>query len=517
MPNMIASDVPSRRGFVTVVARASRAIAALALASCPGSATDPSDLVLDHVNVIDVVTGDVLADRRVSIAGGRIVGVSPAGAEPPARRESGRVLDLRGRYVMPGLWDMHVHIDTTERWFFPLAVAAGVTGVRDMGGHLERTEMWKQVRRVADSAVVSDSTGRGSDEAMSLRPMVLAAGPIVTGAVDDPDPRVVHVSDASRAAGIADSLLDRGADFVKVHDWLAPNVYRALAARARARGTHLAGHLPLHVDPNGAGAARQRSIEHLGNGWGLLSLHATGTTAFVDSLRGWARTSKGPPDLVRHFTPAWYGGAADAFDTTRAVALARQLARDSVWVTPTLYFSYWLQLAPLDSSVITDSRLGYLPPSVRAMLPYLAPTDRLRPLPDTAPTLRFFRVQQTLTRILAREGVALLAGTDVGPYAPMIPGFSLHDELSQLVSAGLPPRSAIRAATIEPARYLGLADSVGRVASGYRADLVVLDDNPLEEIRSVARVHAVVVGGTLLSSAARTRLLEQLRAQFARR
>ena len=316
---------------------------------------------------------------------------------------------------------------------------------------------------------------------------------------------------------MVDSLLDHGADFVKVHDWLAPNVYRALAARARARGTYVAGHLPLHVDPRDAGAARQRSIEHLGNGWGPLSLHAARSGVFVDSLRGWAKASTGPPSLVKRFTAEWYGRVADAFDTTKAVALARQLARDSVWVTPTLYFSYWLQLAPLDSAVVSDPRLGYLPASVRAVLPYLVPPERLRPSPDTAATVRFFRAQQALTRILAREGVALLAGTDVGPYAPMIPGFSLHNELAQLTAAGLTPLAALRAATIEPARFLGMADSVGQVAPGYRADLAVLDANPLTDIRNVARIHSVVVGGTVLSDSARANLLDRLRAGFAAR
>jgi imidazolonepropionase-like amidohydrolase len=133
-------------------------------------------------------------------------------------------------------------------------------------------------------------------------------------------------------------------------------------------------------------------------------------------------------------------------------------------------------------------------------------------LADSAAGVRFFRVQQALTRTLAREGVGLLAGTDVGPYAPTIPGFSLHDELAQLVAAGLTPLAALQAATIGPARFLGRAGSLGEVAVGHRADLVVLDANPLTDIRNVARIHAVVVGGAVLTSGARAQLLERLRA-----
>src|SRR4029079_11699588 len=130
-----------------------------------------------------------------------------------------------------------------EQWFFPLAVAAGVTGVRDMGGRLERVASWRRPSSPVDS--------------MSLRPVWSAAVPIVTGAPDDPDPRVVHVSEPGRAAVVVDSLVAGGADFVKVHDWLTLDVYRALAVRARFRGIRLAGHLPIEVDPAEAGAARQ--------------------------------------------------------------------------------------------------------------------------------------------------------------------------------------------------------------------------------------------------------------------
>ena len=114
-----------------------------ALAGCGGRASKAGEIVLRHVNVIDVARGGVLIDQQVSIVGSRIVSVSPATASTAGRHASVRVLALRGRYVLPGLWDMHTHIDTTEQWFFPLAVAAGVTGVRDMGGLLERANMWK--------------------------------------------------------------------------------------------------------------------------------------------------------------------------------------------------------------------------------------------------------------------------------------------------------------------------------------------------------------------------------------
>jgi hypothetical protein len=183
----------------------------------PGSAKpqSASTVIIDGVSVVDVVRGVVRGPLRVVIRNNRIVSVERApraALAPPADT----VIDGTGKFLIPGLWDMHVHIDTTEAWFFPLSIAAGVTAVRDMGGLLTRVRDWKRAPRQEQ-----------------LRPTIVASGPILTGPVADTDSRLARVVTAPQGRRVVDSLLDRGADFIKVHDWLSREAYLAVAAEGR--------------------------------------------------------------------------------------------------------------------------------------------------------------------------------------------------------------------------------------------------------------------------------------------
>jgi hypothetical protein len=470
-----------------------------AVSACTRVTSGSNDrLVIDHVTVVDVMAGRTRPDMRVVIDGRRIISVEPnAGHDDASRRRassSRQVLDGRGKYLIPGLWDMHVHIDTSESWFFPLAIAAGVTGVRDMGGHLSSAREWK----------------RGT-AALSMRPRIVTSGPILTGPVDDEDPRLVRVATPAEGRRAVDTLLNARVDFIKVHDWLDRATYLAVANEAARRRSSIAGHLPVFVDPADAAAAGQRSIEHMGGGWSSLLLFASRDTGLIDSVRTWARTATGPAGLMQKMTPEWRDRIATSFDSARARRLARELARHGVWITPTTYFSAYLTLMPLDSAIVRDERLSYLPAEIRDLTQYVVPPARfVRPIRETS-EMRVYAARARLLRILLDEGVRILAGTDVGPYGPMIPGFSLHDELVRLVADGLSPAEALRAATINPARFLLQADSLGRVVSGSVADLVLLDADPLVDIGNVRRISAVIVGGKVVSSERRTQMLDSLR------
>lgn len=495
----IAAEVAALRARSPACVAAALLAAVVGFSACERATSGTGERVMiDHVNVIDVSAGRTRGDMRVLIEGRRIVSVEPSGQGNGSVASGGtRVLDGRGKFLIPGLWDMHVHIDTSERWFFPLSIAAGVTGVRDMGGHLTSARKWKE-----DTA------------SLTPRPRIVASGPIVTGPVDDEDPRLVRVGTPTDGRRAVDSLLDGGVDFIKVHDWLDRATYLAVAAEAARRRSSIAGHLPVFVDPVDAANAGQRSIEHMGGGWNSLLLFASRDTTLVDSVRAWARTVKGPPGLMQKMTPQWHARVAAAFDTTRARALARDLARRGVWITPTTYFSAYLMLMPLDSAIARDERLSYLPPEVRDLTQYVVPGERfVRPTAQTA-GMRLYAARARLLRIFLNEGVGILAGTDVGPYGPMIPGFSLHDELARLVADGLSPAEALRAATLNPARFLGLGDSLGTVTRGRVADLVLLDADPLADIRNVSRISAVIVGGKVVSSERRTQMLDSLRQRY---
>ena len=455
-------------------------------------------LIIDGVSVVDVVRGVVRTPMRVVIRGGRIVSVerAPRRSMPPP---GDSVVDGRGKFLIPGLWDMHVHIDTTEAWFFPLSIAAGVTSVRDMGGLLSRVRRWKQP---AAPGV--------------LRPTIIAAGPIITGPIPDTDSRLARVANPAQASRIVDTLIDRGVDFIKVHDWLSRDSYLAVATEARRRGSYVVGHLPIAVDPIDAVRAHQRSIEHMGNGWSGLLLFASGDRHLIDSVSKWANVATGTGGLMKHFTRSWQRRLADSFSPARARSLCGTLAGGRVSLTPTTYFSAYLTLMPLNAALLRDPRLNYLPQSIRDMAPEVVPADRFSRAARTSPDISVYETRARLIRICRDQGVQFLAGTDVGPYSPMIPGFSLHDELERFVADGFTPIQALRAATINPARFFNAADTLGSVAPGKRADLVLLDANPLANINNVRRINAVILNGTLIDQPHRQQMLDSLSAKFAK-
>ncbi|HJP86909.1 MAG TPA: amidohydrolase family protein [Gemmatimonadaceae bacterium] len=456
-------------------------------------------LIIDGVSVVDVVRGTVLPNMRVVVRGQRIVSVARA-RQPWDTTGGPIVLDGHGKFLIPGLWDMHVHIDTTEAWFFPLSIAAGVTSVRDMGSPLTHVRRWKATAKSA-----------------TLRPTIIAAGPILTGPVADTDTRLARVGSPAQGGRVVDTLLDRGVDFIKVHDWLSRESYLAIATEARRRGSYVAGHLPIAVDPVDAVRARQRSIEHMGNGWSGLLLFASADRHLIDSVSKWANVEAGTEGLTKHFTRTWQRRLADSFSPSRARALCSQLAGGRVWLTPTTYFTAYLTLMPLDHALLRDPRLNYLPQSVRDITQYVVPAERFSRAARTSPNVSVYEVRARLIRICRDQGVQFLAGSDTGPYGPMIPGFSLHDELARLVADGFTPIQALRAATINPARFFNATDTLGTVAAGKRADLVLLDANPLSNINNVRRINAVIANGILVDSTRRQTMLDSLAAAFATR
>jgi hypothetical protein len=389
---------------------------------------------------------------------------------------------------------MHVHVDDREAWFFPLAVANGVTGLRDMGSTFAQLRRWRSLAEMEPAV-----------------PRIVASGPILTGLVRDDDPRIVRIGTAAEAERAVDAHAEAGADFVKVHDWLSPEAYRAILHRSASRRLPVAGHLPVAIDAAEAAAGGQRSLEHLGNAWGGLLLDCSTEGAPLRAeLRALVGKEFSLGDVFASLTrPERVARIADAYSPARAEALARVLAQSGTYQTPTLYSSSFLPFAANRDDLLRDPRHSDLPASVREDLPGM--------LGDLVPAVRDerltrFRARQLeLVRVLTAAGVPFLAGTDTAPGMPVFPGFSLHDELAQLVAAGLTPMEALRAATLAPARYLGEEERAGSVAAGKLADLVVLEADPLTDIRNVGKVHAVVLRGRYFGPDERRRLLDKAR------
>jgi hypothetical protein len=457
---------------------ASVAIARLPAGCAPGTPTSEPPLAITHATLIDGAGGAPRRDVTVLVVGRRISAVGPSGAiSVPA---GARVVDGRGRYLIPGLWDMHAHPFAYDfpRFAAPLLLANGVTGVRDMGHFVDTAAVWR--REVA--------AGR-----------VLGPRLVVGGRVDGPigrAPWASRVATAAQAARAADSLVRLGADFLKVYSHVPREAYFALAGASRRLGVPLAGHVPHAVGVAEASDAGQRSVEHEDDLMRACSSRDAELRAQLGDRA--ALAGRREMDVVREQARAMR--ASD--DPPRCRALFARLARNGTWVVPTLAV-YQPYARALDSAGTHPARLVYVPPALREAWRRRPSVAAFEPR-DTAVIAAFFSLARTGE--MRRAGVRLLVGTDA-PLPYVVPGFSVHDELALLVRAGLTPMQALQAATREPAAYLDALDSLGTVAPGRLADLVLLDADPLHDIRNTRRIRGVVRDGRYLDRAALDALL----------
>lgn len=398
-------------------------------------------LILDHVTVIDTLTGRTIPDRRVTITGEVISSVTATASAATASLPSeATVIDARGKFLIPGLWDMHAHHEATGEVLLQLYVANGVTGTRDMGSALDL------ILRLRQSVASGDVLG----------PRIVAAGPILDDAPADwPFRLTVRTVEEGRNA--VQMLKARGVDFVKVHDRTPRDAYFAIADEAMRLNLPVVGHVPREVTFEEVADAGQRSIEHL-----------AGFRIFRQCSGGEGYR----PDLCQAFFQ-W-------------------LAQRGIWQTPTLASWRYLMTIGTPASTLDPQQLAYASPSMRSIWAMNQQVSNLTPE----------RIQNAIASAdtaaaavadMERAGVGILAGCD-----GTIPGFCVHDELSLMVRGGMSPIAAIRTATVNPARFLGLERSLGSVEAGKTADLVLLDGNPLESIENVRRIRAVVVRGTVL-------------------
>ena len=454
-------------------------------------------LAIDHVTVIDVDGGPELADQTVIVKGDSISVVARSGSvEIPKNAQR---IDARGKFLIPGLWDMHTHvagINANPVWakqtLLPLLVANGITGIRDMGGDLDALESWR--REIENGTLVG--------------PQIVAAGPMLLparrpGAPAEPvDPAILRVGTTEEARAAVDSLQKRGADFIKIIEVSRVN-YFAIADESKKDSIPFAGHIPSEVTAAQASNAGQKSIEHI-----IYSSLAFDCSAQADELRKKKQdaSSKRGEQAIANITDE----ANRTFSAEKAAALWQTFKKNGTWVTPTL-FSIWVNAHQLEDSP-DDPQLAYLPASLRkewAPAKNATKDDR-----DTADWWqRQFENDRKLTGEMHRASVRLLAGSDSLDRYNFV-GTSIHQELQMLFSAGLAPLDALRTATLNPAEFLGKAQS-GRISAGFRADLVLLDGDPTEDIANTSKIAAVVLRGRLFAREELDEMLKNARAAAA--
>ena len=426
-------------------------------------------IAFTHVTVIDVTGGPARRDTTVLIAGDRITAIGDsASISVPA---DANVFDATGKFLIPGLWDMHVHWYARDT--FTLFTANGVTGVRQMFGNSDL------LRR-------RDQIAKGS----LLGPRMVVASPIIDGP-EPVWPNSIAVSNEEEGRKAVRRVKQWGADFVKVYALLPRDAYFGIADEAKQQGITFVGHAPYSVSPGEASDAGQKSIEHL---TGILVECSDKETELRDKL-------------VKADSPGARGRiqatALETYDEKKAADLFARFVRNQTWQCPTLTLlrsSAYLG----DENFRRDGRLRYIPRLVQQRWSLRIAN---RNEGDNA-AKQVFQKQLAIIGAMRKAGVPILAGTDTGnPFC--FPGFSLHEELALLVIAGLTPVEALRTATLNPARFFGLDKTLGTIEQGKIADLVLLNANPLEDIRNTQRINAVISNGRLFDRKALDKMLAE--------
>jgi imidazolonepropionase-like amidohydrolase len=404
----------------------------------------------------------------VLIAAGWITDVAAPGEVPIPN--GAQTIDGTGKYLIPGLVDMHMHLSYVTEHAFPLLIANGVTSVRDMGGDLTQIDRWR------------DEIRNGT----RIGPRIVRSGPVLDGPRTEEGKYRLTINNAEEARKAVQELKKRGVDFIKVYHFLSRDSYFAVADEAKRQGISFAGHIPNGIAPQEASDAGQRSLEH--------------TAILLQSL---ISLEKKDGRTQKELTAQ----AFDALMGEKGAVLFKAMVRNGTWHTPTLVVARSFLLRP-ELAAAPDDRRKYMAPLTREHW------EKNNPIPQNVSPADMTDRKQVLQRMfgvvraMRKAGVSMLAGTDP-PTRDVFPGFSLHDELGLLVEAGLTPLEALQSATLNAAKCLGVSDSFGAVERGKIPDLVLLEADPLADIANTKKIAAVVVAGKYFARPALDQMLQE--------
>ncbi|MCB0279229.1 MAG: amidohydrolase family protein [Calditrichaeota bacterium] len=453
-------------------------------------------LLIQNITVINLGNGtNYIAD--ILIENGRFSQISQTNPiELPAKV---MIIDGRGKYILPGLWDMHTHLDDPEMWplnlkqnekedLMKLLIINGVTNVRDMGGNTEQLAEWR--RNIQSKRIIG--------------PRIFFSGSILDG--NPPSwPGSLVIESKDDAIEAISNLKRNGADLIKIYSSLSEANFKYVMDYAKERNMIVSGHLPMAVRIEDASNAGLKSIEHM---TGLLYSSSTKREQFFQHIKeavngpakDWASYMGTNPEVV------------SSFDEKACIEILKLFVKNKTWQVPTLRTLWGLAHAN-EANLATDERIRLHSKVYQRY--WNQAHQRLANNPATVDAYRAqLKLMMHVVKLMSDYGVPILAGTDISALPYAFAGYTLHDELALLVESGLSPLQALRTATVNPASYFEKEDELGRIKEDYIADFILLNANPLDNIRHTEQIYGVYSNKRFYSRSDLDALLNQIKIKY---
>ena len=448
-------------------------------------------LVITNANIVDVAGGRIIPHQLLAISGDTVKAVDDTKAA--AKYKADRTYDAGGRYVMPGLWDMHIHLrggDSTieaNKALLPLFLAYGVTTVRECGGDITPSVLeWRKQTAAGELA----------------GPRIFTAGPKLDGPHAVWAGSIPVVTPAEVTAAL-DSLQKIHVDFVKIYDSkISGDAYLEIIRQAKARGMTVTGHMPYTVELKEAAGLGMNGSEHLYYVFKACSSKEDSITQVIRE-----REHSERPIGLFGALPSLYA----TYDSVKAAQLFKFLAAKKFSITPTLYISKTLAgIKTTDHS--RDSLTKYIDPKIIATYQGRIRGARRQSDEATRFSEKYAALVTSLVPKMYAAGVNVVAGSDCGASNSYVyPGESIHEEIKLLVAAGLTPAQGLRTAVINGSKFFGVENFFGSLRPGKCSDLIVLEQNPLVDIAAIDHLNSVLSHGKLYSRADLDALLAAIR------
>ena len=443
----------------------------------PAQLLAQSSITIRHINIVDVKTGAINHNQIVYIKGNMIDSIGKDNNEN--KKNLGIELDCPNKYLIPGLWDMHLHdigsTEDTKQFIIPILLANGITGLRNMWGT-------KEYIALRDSV----------NQNLIVAPRMVVGTPLVNGPLPFFQGSVT-IKSTHEIPAIIDSLHNEGYDFIKVYSFLQHDLFFALAKYCNEKHISFEGHVPIGVTAEDASDAGIKSVEH------LFGLRKSFSVKGEQLIKPWEDEMLGTS--TSQFEVLLKSESSTLqFDTIKAKTVTAILIANHTPVVPTLVACIGYTFNR--DTLMQSASMAYVP---RALKQYWY---------DTRGMMNFekdmFKNFSQMLSFIHKQGMMIMAGTDCeNPF--VVPGFSLHDELELYVKAGLTSLEALQTATLNPAIFLHNEKELGTVTKGKLADLVILEKNPLLDIKNTKSINAVIMNGHLIDKNQINQFLEQLK------